>query len=127
MIALVCATALGQSPSPDVVSFLRSTATALADAHESGPQQFLDHFDRDMPGYADFRNNIESLVARAEVGTAIEVVTDSGDAQRRELQLDWTLEIQDQRPRRQVVKCTIEKRRNGWKFTALEPVDFFKF
>jgi hypothetical protein len=67
------------------------------------------------------------LAGRAEVGSAIEIVSDSGDEHRRALELDWVLEIQDQRPRRQVLKCTIEKHGRNWKFTSLEPVEFFKY
>lgn len=87
----------------------------------------MDRFDPSMPRYAELRNNVEALVTRAEVGSAIEIVTDSGDEHRRELQLDWLLEIQDQQPRRKIVKCTIEKRGKDWKFTSIDPVDFFKY
>jgi hypothetical protein len=112
---------------PDVVQFLRSTATALANAHDNGAQEFLDHFDRSMPGFATLRDEVEALVARAEVGSTIDVVSDSGDNHRRRIELDWVLEIQDQAPRRKVIKCTIEKRGKSWKFTSLEPLDFFKY
>jgi hypothetical protein len=118
--------AWGDTPA-DVIQFLRSTATVLADAHENGPQEFLDHFDRDMPDYAIFRGYLETLVARAEVGSAIDIVSDSGNEQKRVMELDWLLEIQDQAPRRKIIKCTIEKRGKNWKFTSIEPVDFFKY
>jgi len=131
IFALTAAIALSfplraQTPD-DVVQFLRSAATILADAHEDGPRQFVDLFDRDMPDYSTFRGYVEALVARVEVGSAIEIVTDSGDDKRRMLELDWLLEIPDQRPRRQILKCTIEKRGKKWKFTSLQPVDFFKY
>jgi hypothetical protein len=121
-----CAAAIAQTPS-DVVQFLRGTATVLANAHDDGPREFLDHFERTMPGYATLRGYVEALVARAEVGSAIEIVSDSGDERKRVLELDWVLEVQDQRPRRHVLKCTIEKRGKSWKFTSLDPVDFFKY
>lgn len=123
---LFCALALAETPD-DVIRFLRGTATVLADAHENGPREFLDRFDKSMPGYATFRDYLEALVARTEVGSAIEIVSDSGDEHRRLLELDWVLEVQDQSPRRQVVKCTIEKRGKNWKFISLEPLDFFKY
>jgi hypothetical protein len=118
---------------PDVVDFLKSTAGALANAHDPygdgrpDAQAFLEKFDPAMPGFAALRDQIDALVARAEVGTAIEVVTDEGDDHKRELQLDWVLEITDQRPRRQIVKCTIERVKGAWKFTALDPIDFFRY
>jgi len=120
--AVICA-----AQPEDVIQFLRSAATALADAHQNGAREFLDRFDPAMPDYEKFRGYVEALTARVEVGSAIEIVSDSGDDQRRKLELDWLLEIQDQRPRRQIVKCTIEKRGKKWKFTSIEPVEFFKY
>ena len=133
-LSFVLAAALGWAQSaPDVVSFLHSTAAALASAHDTsatgrpdaGP--FLENFDRDMPGFAAFRDEIQELVARAEVGTAVEVASDEGDDKKRVLLLDWILEIQDQRPRRKIIKCTIERVKGGWKITELDPIDFFKY
>ena len=112
---------------PDVIQFLRSTAAILANVGDFGPQEFLDRFDRDMPNYAAFRGYVEALVARAEIGSAIEIVKDSGDDRRRSIALDWVLEVQDQLPRRKILKCTIEKRGKKWVFTSLEPVEFFKY
>ncbi len=126
LTAAIALNAFAQAPA-DVVLFLRGTATVLANAHENGPREFLDRFDRQMPQYAAMRANIEELVARAEIGSAIEIVSDSGDDRRRVMELDWILEIQDKAPRRQVLKCTIEKLGKNWKFVALEPVDFFKY
>lgn len=125
---LMTLAALAMADSPEMVTFLRSTASALAEAHdEHNAREFLDQFDHAMPGFATLRDEVEELVARAEVGSAIEIATESGDENQRTLELDWVLEIQDQQPRRKVVKCTIEKRGKGWKFTSLEPIDFFKY
>lgn len=132
---LVCGVAGGQTAETpaDLVQFLRSTALALAQAHEGDARgipdasAFLECFDSDMPRYAEFRDEIETLIQRAEVGSNIEIVTDEGDDSKRKLELDWVLEIQDQRPRRGILKCTIEKRKKKWVFTGLEPVDFFKY
>jgi hypothetical protein len=133
-VLLIAALAAGQSETPDdVIQFLRTTARDLAGAHDAGnlglpdPSEFLDHFDSSMPNYAEFRDAIETLVHRAEVGSAIEIVTDEGDAQKRNLELDWVLEIQDQQPRRQILKCTIEKQKKQWKFTSVDPIAFFKY
>jgi hypothetical protein len=128
MRLLLVAAALAMADSPEMVNFLRSTAAALAEAHdEHDTRAFLDQFDHSMPGFATLRDQVEELVARAEVGSAIEIATESGDENRRTLELDWVLEIQDQRPRRKVVKCTVEKQGKNWKFTRLEPIDFFKY
>ena len=129
---LIAASVFAQSR-PDVVSFVRSLAAALANAHDADGQgrndagPFLDHFDNSMPGYAALRDEVEALVTRAEVGSSIEILSDRGDEHKRALELDWILEIEDQTPRRKIVKCTIEREKKEWKITALEPVDFFKY
>src|SRR5579864_4545861 len=128
---LVCGVAGGQTPQ-DVMYFLRSTAQALSEGHTDNPRRrndagpFLEHFDSGMPKYAELRDEIETLVERAEVASAIEIVSDEGDGSKRQLELDWFLEVQDQRPRRAILKVTIEKRKKAWKITWLEPVEFFK-
>jgi hypothetical protein len=107
----------------DVVEFFRGTAEALANKDTA---VFMDKFDPKMPDYKKLRDDVETLVTRADVGSAIEVVTDEGDDQKRALELDWVLEVGDQQPRRQIVKCTIERRGKRWKITALDPIDFFR-
>ena len=132
-LSLIAAAIAWAQSAPDVVDFLHSTAAALASAHD--PQStgrpdarpFLEQFDPAMPGFAELRAEVEELVSRAEVGAAIEVASDEGDDNKRVLQLDWVLEIEDQRPRRKIVKCTIERMHKVWKITALDPIDFFKY
>jgi hypothetical protein len=130
---LVAAIGCGQS-SPEVMKLLRTLGETLTTAHEgvsgngvpdAGP--FLEQFDSNMPKFSEFREEIQTLVARAEVGAAIEVVSDEGDDQKRELKLDWVLEIEDQRPRRQLVDCTIELEKRKWRITKIEPIEFFKY
>ncbi len=114
---------MGQTPR-DVVDLFQAVAADLA---QNNPSEFLDHFDRNMPGFATLRDEIESLLGAAEVGSAIEIVTDEGDDQKRMLQLDWVLEITDQQPKRAILKCTIVRQGKKWKITALEPIEFFKY
>jgi hypothetical protein len=123
--AFVSAAVLSVAQLPqDAVDFFHDAATALSSGEAS---EFLDHFDSAMPGYATLRGEIEELKSRAEVATAINFVSDSGGDQRRTLELDWMLEITDRPTRRQIVKCTIERQKKGWKIVALEPIDFFKY
>jgi hypothetical protein len=119
---LATALAMGQTPQ-DVVEFFRDVAADLA---QNNPSEFLDHFDRNMTGYATLRDEIEALLGAAEVGSAIEIVTDEGDDQKRVLELDWLLEVTDQQPKRGIVKCSIARQGKKWKITALEPLEFFK-
>ncbi len=123
--------AMADTPA-DVVDFFRMTAEALATAHSddnqfpSDARAFLDRFDPKMPGYGKLRDEVQALVAAVQVGSAIEIVSDEGDDQKRSLELDWVLEIEGQQPRRKIVKCRIERQGKKWKIVALEPVDFFK-
>ncbi len=115
-----------------VVDFLASAASALSEAHSLRPSiasdagPFLDHFDSDMPGFATLRDELEALVTEASVSSSIEIVSDEGNDGKRTLQLDWILQIEGQPTRRKIINATIEKRKKDWKFTALDPIDFFK-
>jgi hypothetical protein len=133
-LLLLASTVRAADPPSDVVEFFRSVTQALADAHTqsallpNNAAGFLRNFDSAMPRYADLRAEIEDLVARGTISNAAEFVTDDGDENKRTLQIDWLLEIENQRPRREILKCTIERRDKGkWKITALAPVEFFKY
>ena len=127
----LAALAMADPPS-DVVDFFREVADALKDGHSDDPhfpsnaRPFLDKFDSTMPGFAKLRSEVEALVAAGQVGSAIEFVSDAGDEQKRILELDWLLEVEGRQPRRQILKCTIERQRKKWEITALEPVEFFE-
>lgn len=117
-------------PAAEVLNVFASAAEALID---DDARSFLDSFDRDMPGYAVLHGNVEGLLAAHTVGTTIEEITDEGDDRKRTVKLDWLLILTQkgatngpQQMRRQVVKCTIERRGKKWKITALEPLDLFK-
>jgi hypothetical protein len=111
-------------PTPkDVQALIRETAEDLSNKDSRG---FLDRFDPKMPGYEALHYEIESLLARPDVISTIEIVTDKGDNQRRELKLDWVLSVETERPRREVVTVRIEKQGKKWKIVALDPIEFFK-
>ena len=123
---------MAQTPPPDVLNFFRSVVDALAQGHSDDPLfasnagPFLDKFDPKMPGYSTLRDEVEALLASAKVGSVIDVATDDGDNQKRSLELDWLLQIEDQPSRRKIVKCKIEREGKDWKITAFEPIDLFK-
>jgi hypothetical protein len=119
---LTVGVALGATP-PEVLEVFRLAADALV---KQDAQAFLDRVDPNMPGYEKLRGQIQEMVAAEAVASTIDVITDEGDEHKRELQLDWLLRIGDGEPRRQIVKCTVEKRGKQWKITALEPIEFFK-
>ena len=111
-------------PPKDVIDFFRSVASSLADTGHAA--EFLEHFDKSMPGYAAFSDQIEAMVAAGEVSTTIDFVNTEGSDQKRTLELDWLLQCEGQRPKRAVIQCTIEKRGKKWKITSIAPIEFFK-
>jgi hypothetical protein len=116
-----------EDPPKDVIEFFRSAAAELGEAHDNGSgRAFLDHFDKSMPGYVEFSDRVEAMVAAGEVSTTIDFVNTEGNDQKRTLDLDWLLQCEGERPKRQVVKCTIEKRGKKWKITSIAPVEFFR-
>jgi hypothetical protein len=122
-LLFAAALALGADPPKDVGDFFGAAVQALADKDAA---TFLDHFDRNMPGYAAFRNDMIALLDRSEVVSTVAFITDQGDSTRRELQLDWYVQIDEDRPRRQIVKCTIERQGKKWKIVSFDPLDIFK-
>lgn len=136
-VALLLLMLAFQDPPRDVIDFFRQAAADLADAgrdfRESKETQrprrateFLDHFDKAMPGYSEFSDQIEAMVAAGEVSTTIDFVNTQGDDRKRTLDLDWMLQCEGQRPKRAVIKCTIEKRGRKWKITSIAPIEFFR-
>lgn len=114
----------GQNRPPAQMEVFRNVSEALANRDVDA---FLDQFDRQMPQYEKLRDEIQELFGLAqEIGSTIDVITDEGDDSKRTLQLDWLLKIDIDEPRRQIVKCQVEKQGKKWKITALEPVEFFK-
>lgn len=110
-------------PAPQMEVF-REVAEALAN-RDAGA--FLEQFDRQMPHYETLRDEIQELLAvTQEIGSTMDVITDEGDDQKRSLDLDWLLKIDTDDPRRQIVKCQIEKQGKKWKIISLEPIEFFK-
>jgi ribosomal protein L21 len=87
-----------------------------------------------MQGYAVLQENVKGLLATYNVGATIEEITDDGNDQKRTVALDWLLILTQkgaingpQQTRRQIVKCTVERRGKQWKITALEPMDLFRY
>jgi hypothetical protein len=123
-----------EDPPKDVIDFFRSVATTLADSdravnEERKPRsasEFLEHFDKAMPGYAEFSGQIEAMVGAGEVSTTIDFINTQGDDKKRTLDLDWLLLCEGEGPKRAVIKCTIEKRGKKWKITSIGPIGFFK-
>jgi len=112
----------------EVYDRFESMASSLS---QGDAEPFVDALDPSMSGYRDLAANVRALAAQTEVTSAIEVLTESGDATHQDVQLDWFLEItQKSDPlnlvrRRETVKCRLEKQKKKWRIVALEPAAFF--
>jgi len=116
--------AFGQNRPPEQMEVFRAVTEALANQDADA---FLEQFDAKMPQYEKLRDEIQELFGVAqEIGSTVDSITDEGDDRKRTLELDWLLKIDNNDPRRQIVKCQVEKQGKKWKITALEPVEFFK-
>ena len=117
---LLAVAAFGQNRPPEETEVLQAASEALANRDA---QAFLDQFDQRMPQFEKLRDEIQELLGMAqEIASTIDVITLDGN----KLELDWLLKIDNAEPRRQIVKCQVEKQGKKWKIIALEPVEFFK-
>ena len=116
--------ASAQNRPPAYMEVFRAASEALANRDTLA---FLDQFDSKMPQYEKLGDQIQELFGVAqELGSTVDVITDDGDDEKRTMELDWLLKIDNGDPRRQIVKCQVEKQGKKWKITALDPVEFFR-
>ena len=79
-----------------------------------------------MPGYAQLKEDVEALLAKGYVVSTVEFVSDDGDQQRRDLELDWLWRLSGGAPHRSIVKCRVERAGRSWKITRFEPIAVFR-
>jgi len=112
----------------DVMHVFGNMASALT---AGNPDQFMESFDRHMPDYDTIKDNVIQLVAQGQITTIAQPIRDEGDDRHREVDLDWTLDIQipdsPMAPahRRETVHCRLERSNGHWRIVALSPISFF--
>ncbi len=134
-LLLLCLTApLAADPAGDAWEQLSNAASALS---EGNPSDFLSCFDSAMPGYTEIRDDVYALLAQAQASSSIDLNSNEGDAAKRELVVDWTLNIVlspggpvggptvASTRRKQRVSLRMEKRKKNWVIVAFEPRNFF--
>ena len=130
-VALLACIALMQvraDSSSDVISLVGSMAAALTAVNVS---EFMDAFDKNMPGYDELKIQVTALVNQADVTSSVEPIQEGGDDTNRTIDLDWFLQVRsliENGPivqRRQVVHCELRKEKKKWKIVSLKPLDFF--
>ncbi len=112
----------------DVIDLFTSLAAGLSDSNAS---EFMNAFDKNMPGYDKLKSEIGALMTHAEISSSVEPIKDDGDAAKRTVDLDWYLQVRSQLPdgpivnRREVVHCELRKQGKRWKIVSLQPLEFF--
>ncbi len=106
----------------DAAAIVSSLATSLSGDNVVG---FLRSIDKETPGYAQVRSQVETLIARAQVSSSISILENDGDDVRRALLLDWYVEIRSREigdktePRRKTVRCVVAKQAKVWRIAEL--------
>ena len=122
------AACVAADPSQEVLDMITGTAASLS---AGDARAFLADFDPAMPGYSKLRDNVTGLLAHATVESFVDVASNEGDAQSRNVELTWSMRIKHTGdataapPREQRIKCRVQKQGRKWRFIAFDPVDFF--
>ena len=112
----------------DVWDLLTQAAAALS---EGNVVDFLQAFDRSMPGYPMLETNVSALVREYQVRSSIEPLVEDGDNRSRTIMLDWFMELVERQDetnitrRRERVHCRFVKNGKKWKIASLDPIAFF--
>ena len=128
ILAWVALGILAADTHADVVDLFASMAAALS---EINPPQFMSAFDKDMPDYEKLKAEVAALVKQADISSSVEPLKDEGDETKRNVDLDWYLEIRSLAPdgplvrRRDVIHCELRKDKKRWKIVSLKPIEFF--
>ena len=112
----------------DVLDLFGSMTSALSEANAP---LFLKGIDKSSTDYEKLATYVPALVAQGDAASSLEFLKDEGDGQKRDVEIDWFLELRNVNPagplvrRREIIKCRLEKRKKKWRIVALSPVDFF--
>ena len=128
MLLAMTAASLHADEAQDVLDLFTQMASALS-AADAG--RFMEACDRNLPGYQVLEMNVDALVAEATVTSAVDVVSDNGDAMHRTVELDWFLQIVQleaaigSTERRSRIHCQLMREKKRWRITSLDPISFF--
>src|SRR5437868_13638985 len=110
LFLLLASVAKAQTPQA-VLDVFKVAAETLA---ARDVPRFLEQFDPAMKDYDVLRQRVTLLVGEEGAESSIEVVTDEGNDQRREMQIDWLLRVGTGTPKRGMLKITVERRGRAW-------------
>jgi hypothetical protein len=107
-------------------------ALLAEDLSGNDAEQFLSRFDRNMPGYRVLAENVRALVAGADVASSVEIASEDGGADMRQVEVDWLMEItlggagSPVERRQEKIRCTLRRSGKRWLVSALDPISFFR-
>jgi hypothetical protein len=128
MLAAVFTVAAGADTHADVVDLFAQMAAALSGDNAA---EFMKAFDRKMPSHGQLETQITGLLANAELASSVELLKDEGDEQKRDVEVDWYLELRSRVrggplvQRRAVIQCQVEKQGKRWRIVSIKPIEFF--
>lgn len=117
------------SPDRDVAVLFALLAEDLG-GNDAG--QFLSRFDRNMPGFRVLAENVRALAAQADIASSVEISSEEGNADTRQVEVDWLMEItlggagNRVERRREKIRCTLRRSGKRWLVSALDPISFFR-
>ncbi|BDC49669.1 hypothetical protein F183_A19850 [Bryobacterales bacterium F-183] len=109
-----------------------AVADFAAGLAQDNAEQALRAVSKKMDGYGEFADQIRALVRQNLVTSSVSPQSNTGDDSKRELELDWYVEIKSRNEdlamvrRRETVRCTVERTgKNKWQITAIAPLRLF--
>jgi hypothetical protein len=114
-----------------VASDLQQSSRYADGRQEDDLPSLLGHFDRAMPGYAQFAADVKALTSAWLVEPALQLIGNEGTDDRRLLEIDFTMTLTDPQNsgsstrKEETVKCTVEKHGKQWLIVSLTPLEFF--
>lgn len=128
MLALLPPSAMTADPAADAVAVLSRMAESLA---EPNPRRFEQQLSPDAAGMPALAESAKALAQQYEVISSVEILRNTGDGSRREIQADWTLRFRLRdfesafRQRRRVLKIVLLQTPKGWKVQSVDDPAFF--
>jgi hypothetical protein len=128
LLTLVVVTCLFADTHSDIIDVFTAMAAALSDTNVP---EFMNAFDKDMPGYGKLKNDVTALMTQADISTSAEPIKDEGGDAERKMDLDWYLQVRSLYPngpivtRREIIHAELRKQGKHWKIVSLQPMEFF--
>jgi hypothetical protein len=96
---------------------------------EDDPEDFLHAFDKELRGR--IASNVRGMLQGWEVASTVDILSITGEGDRRTLELDWFLRLKPRSlvgattERRERLAMVLKRAGKGWLILDLKPADFF--